>query len=310
MKKYISALDGGTTNTRLSLMCDDIVARKKLSVGARDGKDALTSEIKRGINELLTENSLTSADIEAIVASGMVTSELGLYCVPHIPTPVSKKELFDSAAKVTLPQITKIPFVFIPGVKTFHDNSDGLSEMDVMRGEEVEAVAIIKKMNLCEATLILPGSHMKAVYVKNGKITDFQTTISGELARAIAENTVLKNTIGDAFSRDINTEWLTRGYELCEALGAGAALFKIRVAGNFTNADKSKLYSCLLGIVLHDDILMIANSAHGDVIVGGSNPFRAAYTALLSDKVGDLREIPDELAENAAAYGAAAIFHR
>lgn len=307
MNKHIISLDGGTTNTRLTLIGEDIIARKKLSVGVRDGKDALKSAVKAALCELLAENSLTEADVEAIVASGMVTSELGLYNVPHIVAPAGVAELSLGAAMMTLSEITKIPFIFIPGVRTFDSTDTPLDEMDIMRGEEVEALAIVEKMGLSDATLILPGSHMKAVYVVGGRIVDFRTTVSGELVRAAAENTILKNSIGDFFTRNIDTGWLWHGYGICHGIGVGAALFKLRVAGNFLGAIKAELYSCLLGIALHDDVEMIAREAHGTVLVGGSNPFRAAYTTLLNDKVNDLREVPDELAENAAAYGAAMI---
>ena len=307
MKKYIIALDGGTTNTRLALIGEEIISRKKLSVGARDGKDTLTASVKTALTDFLRDNLLTEDDIKAIAVSGMATSELGLYCVPHVAAPAGAAELSRGAARVTLPEITRIPFIFIPGVKTFGSNVVSLAEMDIMRGEEVETVAILDKMGLRNATLILPGSHMKSVNVENGKIVGFKTTISGELTRAAAENTILKNSIGDFFTRGVDAAWLHTGYDLCDELGMGAALFKLRVAGNFLGATKAKLYSCLLGIVLHDDVEMIAREAHGTVVVSGSNPFRAAYTELLSDKVGDLREVPDELAENAAAYGAAMI---
>lgn len=306
--KRIIALDGGTTNTRLTLMEDGTVCgRVKLSVGIRDGKEPLIEALRGGIRRLLDDFSLCEAHISHIAASGMVTSELGLYNLPHIPAPAGKAELSKAAARVSLDGITQIPFVFIPGVKTFASSGTPLDKMDIMRGEETEAVSILDRLGIENATLILPGSHMKIVNCESGRIVDFSTSVSGELTRAAAENTILKNSIGDAFFRDPDADAINEGFRLADTLGAGSALFKLRVAGNFRGADKRTLYSMLLGIILHDDAAAIQRSARGTVAVGGSNPFRCAYLTLLSGKAENVIEIPDELSENAAAYGAWAI---
>lgn len=311
--KYMIALDGGTTNTRLTLMKNgEPVTRVKLKVGARDGKAALSAALAEALPPFLCENDITEADISAIAASGMVTSELGLYTLPHISAPAGADELAHGAAKVSFPEITSVPFYFIPGVKTFDSPDAPLSDMDIMRGEETETVAILSALSHTsgKATLILPGSHMKIVNCEDGKIVRFSTTLSGELTRAAAENTILQNSIGDIFYRDPDISALHEGYALADSLGVAAALFKLRVAGNFKDADKCVLYSMLLGIILHDDVRAVVNAADGTAIVGGSNPFRAAYIALLEGKVSSVVGVPEDIAENAAAIGAAAVFER
>ncbi len=310
MTKRIIALDGGTTNTRLTLMEDGkIVNRKKLSVGIRDGKEALTAELHGGISEFLAELRMSESDIEVIAASGMVTSELGLYTVPHTVAPAGKTELKERAVRVNLPDICGIPFAFIPGVKTFADTKMSLADMDIMRGEEAETVAILDRMNLENGTvtLILPGSHMKIVTCESGRITAFTTTMTGELSRAAAENTILKNTIGDVFFKDIDKDALKSGFALCDDIGVAAALFKLRVAGNFRGDDTRTVYSMLLGIILHDDVKAVAKKTCDTILIGGSDPFRTAYLTLLEGAASTVAEVPEELAENAAAYGAWAV---
>ena len=58
----------------------------------------------------------------------------------------------------------------------------------------------------------------------------------------------------------------------------------------------------LLGIVLSDDVRRMKPGA--PILVGGSNPFRAAYLTLLGDAGLQAEAISEDLAENAAAYGA------
>ena len=69
----------------------------------------------------------------------MITSEFGLYNLPHITVPAGIKELYDAMKEVTIPEISEIPFVFIPGVKV---TGEGLHKTDMMRGEETELVGL------------------------------------------------------------------------------------------------------------------------------------------------------------------------
>ena len=166
MKIYIT-IDGGTTNTRVNLVKDrQIIDTRKIARGAKagiDDKDGLKIALKDAIRDLLDSNSIDGTPIECIegsncatadgakkagiresdviriLASGMITSEFGLYELPHLTAPAGIKELHDSMAEVSFPEISPIPFVFIRGIKV---NSDKLCDFDMMRGEETELVGI------------------------------------------------------------------------------------------------------------------------------------------------------------------------
>ena len=138
MKNYIT-IDGGTTTTRVSLVSDGAVRETiKLSVGARksmDGGADYRGSIKKAIDKILSENGLASADVERILASGMITSEFGLCNLPHISVPAGICELHDNMYETLMEDISDIPFVFVRGVKSF---SEDIAETDMMRGEETE----------------------------------------------------------------------------------------------------------------------------------------------------------------------------
>ena len=97
MKNYIT-IDGGTTNTRISLIKDGrAVETIKLSLGARSGidnNDALKTAIADAIDTLLKKSN--GIEIEKILASGMITSEFGLYNLPHISVPSGIDELHNA----------------------------------------------------------------------------------------------------------------------------------------------------------------------------------------------------------------------
>lgn len=294
----ILAIDGGTTNTRLTLLRDgSVAARHKLRVGARD--ESLADAISAGIRGFLSVNGIHPADISCICASGMITSDAGLYNLPHIPAPAGLDELRAGKVSVKLP-VCELPITFIPGVKLVRDGK----MLDIMRGEETEVIGILHKLALDTCTLILPGSHMKCVHVENSRIVDFTTSMTGELSRAAAEHTILSRSLGDAFPKDPDVAFIRRGHALLAEYGSmNAALFKLRVtAMGDPSITADQLYAMLLGIVLSDDVRRMPSGA--PILVGGSNPFRAAYLTLLGDAGLQAEALPEDLAENAAAYGA------
>lgn len=299
----IIAIDGGTTNTRLSLVSErKVLGRIKKRVGARNGRDELSAAVREGISELLRQNDLSERDIHLAALSGMIGSESGLCNIPHITAPAGVDELSRAVVNKKLPDITSIPTFFIPGIKTFSDpEAEVLDALDIMRGEETELVGLLSQPCMDgKLTVLLPGSHMKIVEVENRRIIAFRTSISGELSRAAAENTILKQSIGDAFPKLADIEYLRRGFEYAELHGINEALFKVRVQANFIGrATGEQLYSFLLGAILRDDVRSISES-RGRVVIAGSEPFRSALGALL----GDVFLVPDETADNAAAIGA------
>lgn len=298
----IIAIDGGTTNTRLNLVSDGkVVDRLKLRVGARDGHDTLSGVVKSSISQLLAANNLRERDIKHIALSGMIGSESGLRNIPHITVPAGLDELRSAVVPVEMPEITPIPMRFIPGVKTFSDpKSEPLDSLDIMRGEETEIVGTLHTVGLNgDITMLMPGSHMKIVEVRNGRITAFRTSISGELSRAAAENTILRQSIGDAFPRLADREFLREGFDYAEKHGINEALFKVRVRANFVGgATGEQLYSFLLGAILRDDVRSV-RATGGRVVIAGSEPFRSALGELTGGELVD-----ENVSETAAAVGA------
>ncbi len=312
-KNILLAIDGGTTNTRLTLVRDGrILGRTKLSVGVRDtagiGRDGYALAIRKGLDALLCGAGIDESSLCAMAASGMITSASGLCEVSHVASPAGESELCRGAVRMAVPEISDRPILFIPGVKSIPASPDSgrLGSMDIMRGEETEILGLQALTGVQgEWTAVLPGSHMKIVSVdETGRITDFSTSLSGELMRAAAEHTILSQTVAGGYPRRADSAWLMRGFELAGELGINEALFKVRVAGNFlTGTTKEELYSFLMGCVLYGDVMRIRKRS-GRILIAGSEPIRGALACLLG---GQCEVIADEAAENAAALGAARI---
>ena len=306
----IIAIDGGTTNTRLTLIENRrIIARVKRRVGARDsvsGGDRLREAVKDGIRELLYTNKLDETEIQLVALSGMIGSENGLAAIPHVTSPAGLPELRRATIRMSFPDITSLPLFFIPGVKTFANGETDLSAMDIMRGEETEIVGILGLQSpKLPALIIMPGSHFKYVDIdSSGKIAGFRTTLSGELIRAAAENTILQSSLRGVYPASLDPDCLRDGYEYARCHGIGEALFKIRVSVNFIgDRTPEQLYAFLTGVLLKDDIDFFSKSDN-PVYIAGSNPHRDALYSLLQDKAADLARLCDHDAEFCSAIGA------
>lgn len=302
MKQYIIAIDGGTTNTRASLweapgVCLDIV---KSEVGVRitsiEGSNAsLKAAVKGLLETLLERNSVTYDQVEGIYACGMITSKEGLVELPHLIAPAGKQAFVDGLAKVDLPDVCPLPIHFVRGLK----NRDGsgltlteVEQMDVMRGEETETLALLDLFGNENGTLFaLPGSHTKFVSVDaEGKMIGCLSSLAGELLSAVTLNTILAGAVGKQFAgADYNREMLLAGYRTARDTSLARAAFSTRMLQMFVPGSEQDRASFLLGAVLEGDIAAVKHSQalsttpDMKVVIAGKEPLASALKLLFEE---------------------------
>lgn len=308
MKHYI-AIDGGTTNTRVTLVRDgEALDTVRIPLGARagiDGTEPLKREIRNAIGALLEKHSLLESEILRVLASGMITSEFGLCTLPHLPTPAGIRALHEAMQETSIEEITSIPFVFLRGVK--HDGSDPM-DADMMRGEETELMGLWEAEDT-DALYVLPGSHSKLIEVdREGRIRAFCTMLTGEMIASLSQYTILKDAV-DLRVSELDEERLTDGYRYAHRAGLNAALFKVRILKNRLGASPVQTYSFFLGAILAAEIDAIIASPIPRVIVGGRAQIKHATVALLKKfSKKETVTVSDERAENAATRGMIRIY--
>lgn len=295
----IITIDTGTTNTRIKLFDQTkMVYDTKVNVGVRDTAISgstmkLKDSIKGGLENLLRSFCIRESDVECVLASGMIGSNVGLLDVPHVTTPADIRKIAQNIRRVSLPDITNIPFIFIPGVKNSCDYSSisDIDVMDIMRGEETELVGIIDIKNIKGPLIaVLPGSHTKIVEVnENNEITACHTTMGGEIIDAVSKNTIIKSSLPEKLMEFIDEEYLTMGFEYSRVHGFNKASFRIRLMQMFPKIQGNKLANFFIGAVLADDICLIEKIVNQyrkgpKIIVGGPNHLRQAF-ALLARRV-------------------------
>lgn len=288
MKKCIITLDVGTTNSRIRSWIGNILEEEiKIPIGVKSDKKILTSKIQENINILKNKKN----KIEGIIASGMITSNLGLCHIDHLTLPVTLNKLAENIEKK---EICGIPIYYITGIKTAQ-KLDELNLNDVIRGEEVEVFGILKKLQIKEeCIIILPGSHNKFILVnKNHEILDFSTTISGELLEIITKNSILKTSLDSSFCHELNYKFLQKGYFFSKEKGFGKALFSLRSLDLFNKLSLNEKSSYLLGIIIQQDIeSLILNkflTKERTVIIGGAGNFVKAMDYLLKENIPDVK---------------------
>lgn len=300
MKQYIITVDGGTTNTRCILWDENRrrIAQENRPVGVRntaiDGNNRkLKQAVKECLDALVEKNGLGYGDIHRIIASGMITSDVGIVVVPHLTAPAGLEELAAATVAIELPEICPVPIYFIPGIK----NSDGpfsfenIEAMDIMRGEEVESIAVMEQFKSGRPLLlVLPGSHNKFVSVdREGKITGCLTSISGELLASITNDTIIAKSVNREFvsQENYDREWVLKGYEIASRAGLGRACFTARILMLFYDNDPKKLANYILGATIAGDMQAVRNSTALKVdkdtlaVVGGKEPLRTAVADVL-----------------------------
>lgn len=307
MSTYL-CVDGGTTNTRVHLMRRGVLLDTvRISLGARAGisdKDALRLALREQIPVLLHRNSLTETDVRCILASGMLTSEFGLYPVAHISAPAGIAELHHAMVRVELDDITPIPFVFIPGVRIA---GESYRDTDMMRGEETELAGIDECGPNC--VCVLPGSHAKVIRTDGqGRIAYFSTLLSGEMAAALSEHTILRDAV-DLACPILNEEYLLQGCEDARQFGLNRTLFKTRVLKNQFSCAPEETYSYFLGAVLEGDVSEILRYEAETVILGGRASLRKALAVLLG-KLSECRvmTLDDETVDHSCARGMVRVY--
>lgn len=317
-----ATIDTGTTNTRVMVWRDAaVLSEAGRPVGVRDtaitgSTDALKAGLRDAIAEALSGAGLSGTAEVLFLASGMITSNVGLCEIPHLPAPAGRSDLARGMRSAELPDVVDRPIWFIPGVRSHAGpvTLDSVDAMDVMRGEETETIGVLHAMRVDgPAVLVLPGSHTKFVKVDaEGRITGSVTTISGELLDVLTRNTLIAGSLAHSFADRILPDALLRGAGYGRELGLGRSAFLVRLLDLFGDLDIQGRANLLLGAVLSSDVAALRNSRSlalaGDtpVIVGGKAMLRDAFALLLrSDPffTGAVTTVPDGL-PSVSAIGA------
>ena len=316
----IITVDCGTTNMRCRLYQEhEVVCEARRKVGTRNTAfDGHNGKLKEGlrecVEEILQKANLRPDQVEAIVSSGTLSSDVGIYRVPHIALPVGIQKSAAYAKMVTLPEITSIPILFIPGEKSLPEEGETddvriVELVDSMSGEECEMYGLREVMGLEGSfAMTLPGSYNKSFEVDaDGVIRSMYTGMCGEFIAAMSEHTLLRHSLSDPVLQTLLPEKLIFGYEYAKTHGISPSIIKTRNVQLWHNWTRDEAANFFVGAILADDIRNVLRIVREDVplIVGGGDPLRTVFATLLAHEgVKNMIVVSDEQARLAPNIGA------
>ncbi|WP_079474042.1 2-dehydro-3-deoxygalactonokinase [Marinococcus halophilus] len=196
------------------------------AVALNGSNDSLIRGLEQGMKKIRNKHCLQAKDVSALLLSGMITSNSGVKDIPHIDNgtlltdyPIVKEDHF---------KIDNCEVYYVPGMKI--DNKL-LKERDILRGEECSIIGYIKskKEKYSEYLFIHYGQHHKAMIVKGDQIVLCKTSITGELANFILNDSILEKSVGNTEEIKLDMEWMLEGFNQTFKEGIGRTLFSTRI---------------------------------------------------------------------------------
>lgn len=267
-----AVLDCGTTNTRVYIIGknDAIVAFGDRKVGVRDtsitgSKDALRNGVTELFFEVLRNNAIDEKEVAFVVASGMITSEIGLMEIPHLVAPVGLHDLTAGVVRTEDPGILPIgrPVYFIRGIRNNYPPNAGIADLrviDFMRGEEVQCMGVLANTVVkTPCSIVALSSHTKVMYIDaERRVVASNTTISGQLYEALLSSTNIGKsiipTLGEEPGGYTFEQIIDVAIDCVDKAGLGRTFLMPRFMQVLLNTDSNERTAFVNAVIAVDDL--------------------------------------------------------
>jgi len=319
------AVDSGTTNSRVWLMRgQEVVAKTQVSVGVRntaiDGNNrALVDGVRTAILDL-SPGRKSGEQPQIVIAAGMITSNLGLHEVAHVPAPAGLHELASNVQQRQFEDLKGFTFYFIPGVRSGpgHADLDNVASVDIIRGEETEVIGALEEIEQPSKGPLLYihlGSHTKMIQLDaTRRISAGASTLAGELTQAIVEQTILRSSLPETPFATFSPIFFSQGWEHCQQVGFTRGLYEVRILQLNSKFSKQDLASFMLGVILFEEfrcIESLTNNAIGQqVLLSGLPHLQPAWTFALESHGFSVRRLSANETERCFLTGMLRIFQQ
>jgi 2-dehydro-3-deoxygalactonokinase len=308
MSELCITLDGGTTNTRATLVQGtELLDTVSTQVGVRDSRPNQPSPVFAAVANCLTSlksrHGLDHA-VVPVIASGMIGSDAGLVNVPHLMAPASAHDAAGRLHPFINKDVWPATIYIIPGVRTGPDPSrQGLIQQslveDIMRGEETQAwglgqlLAASRPEAVAKPWLLLwPGSHTKLISIgADGQIQGSFTTVAGELFAALKSATLLNRSLPETVPVDFPEEIVAEAVQTVQEQGLMRAAFWTRVADVTGRLNARERAAWLSAAVIAADVESLSRhpwlKADGPttLFIGGDAVRRSLYHRVIAPMV-------------------------
>lgn len=307
MEKFLSC-DWGTSSFRLrfvEIAGAKIIAEENSDYGiarffelwkqsglSEDSRFSFYFDKIRQHIQAIEEKKNSSFDGVPLVISGMACSTLGMIDLPYKELP-SSTDGADLVTRIINADNFKHDIILISGVRT---------ETDAMRGEETQLVGCFPGEQ--EQLFIFPGTHSKHVTVKEGRITDVKTYMTGEFfellyAKSILSSGIEKNT-------DLTNEKNKNAFEagVKENLYSNLlhSSFKVRTNYLFHKLSRQENYHYLSGLLIGAEMKEVGGIDR-DITLVSDPRFRSQYESAFKLLTNNTRSLKIHDAAEAMVAG-------
>lgn len=297
MKHFLLGCDWGTSSFRLRLInqhTHQLIGEVSSSDGvaatftdwqiqgdSTDRAQFFRTRLQQQLTRLANKLALDIRGVP-IVISGMASSSIGMDEVPYanLPFPTDGSQ----ASIKWLPKQVEFPhdIILIGGIQSPHD---------VMRGEETQLIGLLALLDaqgvtVDESILIFPGTHSKHVFVKHGRVTNFQTFMTGELFSLMANHSILKDSLTltglDLFA-DHEASAFRLGIQEARSSSLLNSLFRVRTNQLFERLSKPQNAFFLSGLLIGTELQTLLAQPTWKLILCSDNPLFDLYTVALQE---------------------------
>lgn len=267
------AADWGTSNLRIWGV--DVSGKVVVQRSSQDGMGGLApadfeAALLSLIGDVLPQNVKTN-----VLVCGMAGAKQGWIEAPYAQVPCAPT----GPAPVKAPTKDKrLNVSILPGLSQ-------QNPFDVMRGEETQISGFLSKDKNFDGVLCMPGTHTKWVTISNGKVQEFQTTMTGEMFAVISKNSVLRHSLIEASSSPWDESVYKNTIEETnlDPNRSVTRLFEIRAASLLSNQSPAQANSRLSGLLIGAELNATSFMWKGkQVIIIGAPTLCALYNSALS----------------------------
>lgn len=275
MDRFIS-IDWGTTNLRMYLVAlpslevikstKGLQGIKSLHLKAKNEQREVSVFLKSYLMMQLQKAFGSLPEPIPIIVSGMASSKLGLFDLPYAKLP---QDLSHPKLKYKQSQLKNHPLYVISGLST---------EDDILRGEETQLIGLHDLLSdKKSSTIIIPGTHSKHMFCKEGILMQFKTYMTGELFELLTKHSILEYAVLLPENKEPLWDAFVEGVSAAEQESLLHNIFTVRVKQVLENLDGISNYYYLSGLLIGAEIVALKTQTKQHIYVFASGALSQCY---------------------------------
>jgi len=229
-----------------------------------------------------------------LIISGMASSSLGMMELDYKALPFMPDGSDLNIKRISAPKNFQHDIYLISGVMNDHD---------VMRGEETQLIGCLTSL-VGDQIIILPGTHSKHVFFKDGKIVDFKTYMTGEFFELLSRKSILSSSVQDDGNFEIHKNQLSFEKGLLDSQHSNLlnSAFHIRTNSLFKRLALQENYYYLSGLLIGEELKDLNNSSIRSIILIVNRLLEPIYKHAI-EYLFPSRQLKIENVDRAIVYG-------